>query len=151
MGGGSYGWMAFGTPTQSGAVPTTGSASYTALVRGSSIDSSLAIQGSAALQFNFGAGTLAGHFDPVIYDLLAFGGGGYSLGRYDFTNTIYSTGRTRVSGELSATGVAGTGSFNGQFIGPGAQELMSSWTAPFNNPASGPTSQMFGVLVGNGQ
>ena len=36
--------------------------------------------------------------------------------------------------------------FNGMFTGPAAQELMSSWIAPYT--LNGQTSTMFGVWVG---
>ena len=73
------------SPTGSGDVPLTGSAIYVAEVIGSSADASeLSISGSATFEFNFGAGTLNGHLNPVIYDYLAYGSAGLSLGRYDF-------------------------------------------------------------------
>lgn len=148
MGGGQFGWMAFGTATPGGAVPTAGSATYTALVRGSSSDQSMSLQGSATLAFDFAAGTLAGHLDPVQYDLLLFGSFGQSLGRYDFVNTVYSAGSTNFSGKLSNPAVTGTGSFSGQFMGPAAQELMARWSAPYQASGAASTQTLFGVLVG---
>ena len=144
MGGGSFGWMAFGIPTPAGAVPTTGSATYTALVRGSTIDESFQVRGTATLAFDFAAGTLGGHFDPTHYDALLFGSFGQSLGRYDFTSTVYSAGSTSFSGQLSKAGTAETGAFNGQFMGPSAQELMARWTI-----MNGGNPTMFGVWVGS--
>jgi hypothetical protein len=146
--GGPFGFVAFGTPTPQGSVPVLGSATYNATVEGATLDTGDYIKGDATLQFNFGAGTLSGHFDPVIYDLLAYGDGGLSLGRYDFTNTIYSTGSTSFSGDLVQAGSSGHGSFDGLFTGPGAEELMARWTAPFTNPDTHQSSQMFGVWVG---
>lgn len=141
----AFGAVAFGTPTSASAIPATGSASYTAFVAGSSVDNAYYIRGSASLQFNFGAGTLSGHLDPLIYDM---GGGALGLGRYNFTNTVFSAGSTSFSGQLSNPSVPGTGSFNGIFTGPAAQELMARWQAPFVNPHSQQTSQMFGLWVG---
>ena len=143
------GRFAYGIPTGSGDVPLTGSAIYVAEVIGSSADASeLSISGSATFEFNFGAGTLNGHLNPVIYDYLAYGSAGLSLGRYDFVNTVYANGSTSFSGGLSQVGVAGNGSFSGQFTGPNAAELMSSWSAPYRNPYTNQVSQIFGVLVG---
>ena len=143
----AFGFVAFGTATPEGAVPITGSATYDALVDGITFDKSAYIRGTATLQFNFGAGQLSGHFDPT-YSSFAGLGEQTPLGRYDFANTIYSVGSTTFSGQLSKSGMPQSGSFNGRFTGPSAQELMATWTVPFNDPASSSTSQMFGVWVG---
>ena len=140
-----FGWVAFGSATPSAGVPLIGSATYNAYVAGSSLDQDYYIRGSATLQFNFGAGTLAGHFDPLIYDL---GGGALSLGRYDFANTVYGAGSTSFSGSLSSSTVTGLGSFEGVFTGPAAQELMARWQAPYVIPYTQTQSTMFGVWVG---
>ena len=55
-----FGVFAFGTATPAGSVPTTGSATYDAIVAGLTIDRGFDVNGSAALHFDFGAGTLAG-------------------------------------------------------------------------------------------
>jgi len=147
LGPGPFGWTAFGTATGAGAVPTSGSASYAALVRGSEVDKQGMIQGTASLLFDFSAGKLSGHMDPVY---MSYSGMGETepLGRYDFANTIYARGSTSFSGQLSNSSFSQSGTFNGQFTGPAAQELMSTWSAPFHNPISNTDSQMFGVLVG---
>ncbi len=97
------------------------------------MDSNGLIEGTASLLFNFGAGQLSGHFDPVYFYL---GGMGKSspLGQYGFVNTVYSAGSTTFSGQLSNPSVTGVGSFDGMFTGPNAQELMSSWSAPYHDP-----------------
>lgn len=143
-----FGWAAFGTATPVGAVPRSGSASYSALVRGSSIDTWGEIEGTASLQFDFGAGKLSGHFDPVYNYLGGIGPEPHALGRYDFTNTIYGAGGTTYSGQLSHAAFGQNGSFSGQFTGPGAQELMARWSAPFHDPIKNVDSTMFGVWVG---
>ena len=140
------GIFAYGIPTAATGIPVSGNATYSAMVQGRTIDDYY-IGGEATLQFAFATGTLSGHFDPAVYDWDAL----IPLGRYDFTNTVYSLGSTSFSGSLSQAGV-GTGSFNGQFTGPNAEELMARWTAPFNNPLTGPTggepSTMSGVWIG---
>ena len=103
------------------------------------------IEGTAGLQFNFGAGSLSGSMTVDYYSNGGMGEG-YSLGQYGFVNTVYSTGSTTFSGQLSDPFGTGLGSFNGMFTGPGAQELMSSWSAPYT--LDGQTSTMFGVWVG---
>lgn len=147
-GDGPFGFVAFGRPTAAGSIPVSGSATYNAAVEGATLRTGDYIKGNATLQFDFGNGTLAGHFDPVIYDLLAYGPGGLSLGRYDFTKTVYGAGATSFSGELSQAGLTANGAFEGSFTGPQAEELMARWTAPFNDPRTHTNSEMFGVLVG---
>lgn len=138
-----FGYVAFGTPTGQGAMPVSGSATYAAYVRGGSIDKNGTITGTAELQFNFGAGTLSGSMSP---SYTGYDWDTVSLGRYDFVNTVYSTGSTTFSGGLSNSSVNGTGSFSGLFTGPAGQELISSWSAPYL--LNGQTSTMFGVWVG---
>jgi hypothetical protein len=142
---GHVGGMAFGQATPAAAIPVTGTATYSAFAVGyiSGAADNISIRGSATLQFNFGAGTLGGSFDPYIYDLLA---GNTPLGHYDFVNTVYGVGSPTFSGELSRSGIAEHGTFNGLFTGPSAQELMARWTAPMPGPNT--TQQMFGVWVG---
>lgn len=95
------------------------------------------ITGTAMLNFNFGAGTLSGHLD------LDSG-----FGRYDFLNTLYASGSTTFSGQLSKTGIAQFGAFEGEFTGPNAQELMARWSVPYIEPGTSLQSSMFGVFVG---
>ena len=142
-----HGFVAFGIPTPEGAVPVSGSASYTTIVQGASIDDNYVVGGDATMQFNFANGTLAGHFDPDVYQFYG-DGTAYPLGRYDFVNTVYSSGATSFSGQLSNAAAPGLGSFSGQFTGPNAQELMSNWIVPFSDPINGQSSTIFGVWVG---
>jgi hypothetical protein len=144
-GGTRVGEFAFGMATPQSAVPVTGSATYTALVDGHTNAAATDIGGTATLQFNFGAGTLAGHLDPHIFDPLD---GSIPLGRYSFVNPVYATGSTSFSGQLSTPGVTGLGAFEGQFTGPAAQELMARFHAPFLDPFSNTQGEMFGVWVG---
>lgn len=134
--------FAYGIPTLAGGVPTSGSANYSAEVRGS-IGPNFYVGGSATLQFDFAGGALSGHFDPVVYDWDM----PVSLGRYDFASTIYASGSTTFSGGLSQAGV-GTGAFAGQFTGPTAEELMARWSVPVLNPLSGPMGGEPGTASG---
>jgi hypothetical protein len=125
-------------------VPVTGSANYSGDIRGLT-DSQLAVWGSIALSFDFGAGTLSGQMKPEYapeWDQIA-------LGTYTFTNTVYSTGSTNFSGSFAPpSGVSGASSFQGRFNGPGAAELMGSWNAPYKDPVSGDAGTMSGVFGG---
>lgn len=143
-----FGWFAFGTATPAAAVPTTGTASYNALIRGASTQRFGLVVGTAALQFDFGAGKLSGHLDPILTDPTGLGFNDIPLGRYDFVNAVYSSGSTTFSGQLSQPAVSGTGSFNGAFTGPSGEELMARWSAPYQSAGSTEANQIFGVLVG---
>jgi hypothetical protein len=146
-GGQPFGVAAFGTSTPQGAVPVTGSATYSALIAGATTNGLGVIGGSANLAFDFGAGALAGHMDPY-YISVAGLGEHLPLASYDFVNTVYSTGSTSFSGQLSTAGITEKGSFDGLFTGPAAQELMARWSAPYLDPTTNSQSQMFGVWVG---
>ena len=147
LGGPPFGLVAFGQATAQSNIPLTGAADYLAKVAGTTVDGMGEIQGSAALRFDFGAGTLSGHFDPVYYDITGLGSSGQSLGRYDFVNTVFGVGSSSFSGSLSKPSNSQTGTFDGLFTGPNAQELMSRWTLLYINPAM-QTVPMFGVWVG---
>jgi len=141
-----FGVFAFGTATPAGSVPTTGSATYDAMVAGLTIDRGFDVNGSATLHFDFGAGTLAGSMTPTMFSQTA--SATVSLGTYTFVNTVFGVGHTTFSGDLSHVGFSTLGSFNGLFTGPAAQELMARWSAPYENPDTHAMQEMFGIWVG---
>lgn len=142
-----FGFFAFGSATPSANVPVTGSASYNALIAGRALDTFGEIDGDATFQFNFGAGTLSGHFDPVLHH----DGVVTDLGTYNFINTVFGVGSATFSGALSHVDTTSLGAFDGRFTGPAAQELMARWTAPYRNPSTQQWNEMFGVMVGKKQ
>jgi hypothetical protein len=141
---------AYGVPTALGSVPTTGSASYTAELDGRA--GGYWVYGSASLQFDFGGGKLTGHMDPLLNGPM----GVPELPRYNFTQTVYSTGSTSFSGSFDVAGPTPS-SFSGRFTGPAAQELMATFRAPFQdypNVTEPPTPNwglMEGVMIGKRQ
>jgi hypothetical protein len=142
-----FGFFAFGSATPGSGVPVTGSASYSAIIAGRPLDNFGRIDGDATFQFNFGAGTLSGHFDPVFEDGPTIA----SLGTYNFVSTVFGVGSPTFSGGLSLAGAPSLGAFDGRFTGPAAQELMARWTAPYLNPSTHQWNEMFGVMVGKKQ
>lgn len=120
--------FAYGVPTPAGSVPVTGSATYTAELRGSG--GSYSVGGSAEFDFDFAKGTLEGFMHPSAND--PAGWGPYDLGEYDFVQTVFSVGSTTFSGKL-VHGNFADGSFSGLFTGPQAQELMGLWNLPFDD------------------
>ena len=139
-----FSFFAFGSATPAAGVPLTGTASYDAIVRGRPLDSFGRIDGDATFQFNFGTGTLSGHFDPI----LEHDGVVTDLGTYNFVSTVFGVGSPTFSGGLSLAGAPSQGAFDGRFTGPAAEELMSRWTAPYRNPSTQQWNEMFGIMVG---
>ena len=131
------GYSGVGLPTPAGAVPTTGSASFSGLVSGSTdimvADHlyggyfTLPIDGFVSLNFNFSAGTLGGAMD--LY-LPVDGMNPRQLGSFAFKDTVYSPGSTTYSGRFD-TNVAGQNFFLGRFTGPNAEETIGAWAIPF--------------------
>jgi len=150
IGGGT---IAFGSATPSGAVPTTGSASYSGVVLGQSDvteasvwdygTAAVAVSGSVNLSFNFGAGTLGGsmslHTDPMVIAPV-------DLGTFAFQNTVYSAGGLTYSGSFQ-TGATGQNMFLGRFTGPNAEETIGAWALPFLYSGDGQGHQAVGAWI----
>lgn len=156
---GRYGSVAFGVPTQAGAVPTTGSASFGGKVQGSAdimqADNlyggyvPLSVDGTVTLNFNFAAGTLAGQ-------MTLWGPGGmnpFEIGTFAFKDTVFSVGSTTYSGKFDSA-APGDNFFLGRFTGPNAEETIGAWAVPFvftNGgefvPADGQPHQAFGAWI----
>lgn len=142
------GIFAYGIPTAPGDMPTAGSASYTAQIVGTMGPNTYppnGVGGDVNLLFNFAAGTLSGSMHPQIVD--GFDGIFVDFGKYDFTQTVYSTGSTSFSGKFIVPGLpSADSSFEGQFTGPGAAELMSRFRAPFR--LNGNDGVISGIWIG---
>lgn len=134
---------AYGVLTPAGGVPTTGTASFAAELDGRA--GGYWVYGSASLQFDFAAGKLSGFMDPLLNGPM----GAPDLPRYNFTQTVYSTGSTSFSGGFDVVGPTPS-SFSGRFTGPSAQELMVSFQAPFPDypTIEDPTKPNWGVMQG---
>jgi hypothetical protein len=143
--------VAFGFPTPAANVPVSGNATYLAGATGRTDAGGYHVFGTVQLNFDFGAGTLSGYFDPKIFGGFPLDIPSHSLGRYSFTNTVYSRGSTTFSGSfVLPSGVSGYSAFDGQFTGPAAQELIARFQAPFAPPL-GPSGRMYGVWIGGKQ
>lgn len=140
------GIFAYGIATAANNVPLTGTANYTADVRGSiGADWMGYLSGAAILTFDFGAGKLSGSMHAGIFD--TFDGIIMDFGKYDFTQTVYSSGSTTFSGKFVVPGLPNAdSSFAGVLTGPGAAELMARFQAPYL--FNGQQGTMFGVWVG---
>ena len=127
----SDGIFAYGIPTQSGDVPITGSATYSASIFGTlGPYSSAQVEGTASMSFDFAAGTLSGSMHPKVND--DWDGIFMDFGQYDFTQTVYSSGSTTFSGKFIVPGLPNAdSSFDGRFNGPQAAEVMARFVAPY--------------------
>jgi hypothetical protein len=146
------GFVAFGSATPSGAVPVTGTAAFQGVVEGYSDilqddflvggKVAVAVAGSVGLQFDFGAGTLAGSMslrtDPFA--------GPVDLGTFAFKDTVYSTGSLTYSGTFQTPAV-GQNFFLGRFTGPHAEETIGAWALPFHYSVDNQTHQAFGAWI----
>lgn len=129
--------IAIGSVTAEGQVPTSGSADYQGIIQGTSdtwdngpFPSPNPVEGTIALSFDFGAGTLSGAMRPTLYVRDGSTPASYDLGVLAFKDTVFSPGATNFSGAFD-TGVAGPNSFSGRFTGPNAEELIGTWAIPF--------------------
>ena len=156
---GRWGYMAFGSPTPAGAVPTTGTASFTGSVIGST-DILIAdllyggyapvgADGTVNLTFDFAGGSLSGSMSLNLID----GSNRIPIGTFSFTDTLFSAGSTTYSGRFN-TALTGTNFLLGRFTGPVAQETIGAWAVPFsftigtaNLPADSQTHQAFGAWI----
>ena len=146
--GQQQGAFAFGVATLPGAVPTTGSASYAAQIDGWAYDSkgvvTWGLSGAASFTFDFAAGTLSGQMKPVLesaWDPPP------TLPTYNFTGTVFSRGSTTFSGNFDVTGQT-LGSFQGQFTGPNAEELMAGFSTPYFDTYLNGWGALQGVMAG---
>ena len=134
----SYGAYLFGFETPKAAVPTSGSAVFSGqgLVQanvfktfGTEVQTLGLFQGNPSISVNFGSGAINGSFTQM------------ALGQQQWNDVSVTaniaTGTNRFSGTTAAASAPGTpmslsasatGSINGAFYGPAAQQLGAVWT-----------------------
>ena len=135
-------FFVFGNPTTSGGVPRTGTAGYALNVQGIAGDTNfkdlLNFSGTGTLTADFGAGTLNAA-SPVSYVQTGTSSTAVATGNFAATGTISATANALTGTvTLDGLGSAYSGPLNGQFYGPGAQELGAVFSASSaNGTASG--------------
>ena len=139
---------AVGIATPAGAVPMTGSATYSAYAYGRTSESNKPlvdplVLGDMTLNFDFARGTLAGSLSMTLDPEWSQ----YDLGTVNFRETVYSTGSTAFSGKFD-TDLPGVNSFSGLFTGPHAEELIGNFALPYRSPINNQTYQADGAFVG---
>jgi hypothetical protein len=141
------GAFAFGVPTAPGGVPISGTATYSAQLDGAAYGPNgvpvWGLYGSATFNFDFAAGTLSGHMNPVLNGPMDVP----PLSQYNFVSTVFSVGSTTFSGAFDVVGPTPS-SFKGQFTGPSAQELMAGFRAPYFDTFSNTWGELKGVTAG---
>jgi len=146
--GTTFGWLALGVPTADAELPTSGSATFDGIIRGSAdywVDDGWGglkpsdVEGTVTLAFDFAKGSLTGSMQPFLW---AGAAGKQSLGTFDFRDAVYSAGH--YSGSF-VTDVPGVNGFNGQLTGPNGQELIGGWALPFVFDSA--NHQAFGAWV----
>ncbi|WP_079731886.1 hypothetical protein [Novosphingobium mathurense] len=137
------GVFAYGIPTSPLDMPLSGTASYGGDVIGRTADGNY-VGGTAALDFDFGSGTLTGSMHPLLSDGWDLS---IDLGTYAFKDTSFAKGSTTFSGSFDVPGLPGEPSwFEGAFNGPQAAEVMARWQAPYL--LEGKQGAMFGIMIG---
>ncbi|MXO63839.1 transferrin-binding protein-like solute binding protein [Qipengyuania oceanensis] len=146
---GTAGIFAYGQATDPARIPTSGTATFDGVVVGSSGNAYAGgglyldyVTGTAQFRFDFGAGTLAGEMNPSVCPWEC-----YSLGTYQFVQTVLGVGSNSFSGSFAIDGVEVPSWFEGNFNGPDASELMARWKAPFTYPSTTEGGQMAGIIV----
>lgn len=131
-----FGAFAFGTLTPAGAVPITGSATYSGTITGTSdVFGSNAGQtfreiatGSVTLNFDFAAGTLGGAMNLGLIDEVS--DTALQIGTFTFKDTVFGVGSTSYSGKFDSA-APGDNFFLGKFTGPHGEETIGAWALPF--------------------
>lgn len=150
--GGGFGVTAFGMATPESAVPVTGTASYSGLLKGNSSEQvdyggwgmyAGEISGSIDLAFDFAAGNLSGSLNPVLtLDER------HDLGTLTFSQPVWGVGLSAFSSGLTGAILTGApAGITGQFTGPAAQELIGSFFFGYVSPVSGQDSSAAGAFV----
>lgn len=132
-------FFVFGIRTPSSEMPTSGTADYAAAIDGYWTDSSglSALNGSAALSADFGAGTVDGEFDISGTNVNTAATKAFDT----FTGTADISDNT-FSGALDGTNTNYSGDWDGGFFGPNAKEIGGSFRVKDGG------NQAIGVFVG---
>ncbi|WP_428332617.1 transferrin-binding protein-like solute binding protein [Novosphingobium sp.] len=138
-------FFVFGNPTALGGVPRTGTAGYALNVQGIVGDTNfknlLNFNGTGTLTADFSAGTLTAGSAVSYLPTGSLSPTAVATGNFAATGTISATANALTGTvTLDGLGSAYSGPLNGQFYGPGAQELGAAFSA---SSASGTASGFF--------
>ena len=146
------GSTAFGMATPASAVPTTGAAAYSGFLLGHTSELvdygdwgtyAAAIDGSINLSFNFGAGTLSGTLNPILYHYEQ-----HDLGTLTITQPVWGVGSNAFTAGLSGSALTGDpAGIRGTFTGPAAQELIGGFFFGYVSPVTGQDASAAGAFL----
>lgn len=130
--------FATGYETFAPAMPVTGTASYTGTATGLAVDANgtYRISGDASLSVNFGSGAVGGNLSNMT---VTAGGVPAAWNSVGFDGTLagssFSGSTTTHATSTGPAGIAAgaTGSIEGQFYGPSAEEAAGVWTLSDGN------------------
>ncbi|QNN65511.1 hypothetical protein H9L12_02620 [Sphingomonas rhizophila] len=141
--------FAYGVPSAPGDIPLTGTAHYTGSIRGGGNEAWFTwLTGTVAMDFDFADGTLDGEIDMAFneyYDT------GFDVPLLTFSETLFAQGSQVFSGKFDQAGVSRNTGFQGQFTGPGAAELLSSFSGELNRPGTDEWVPVGGVWIAKKQ
>jgi len=149
------GVFAFGRVTPVSQMPTTGSATYSAVIRGQSLypqgttnQTPYAITGTASLNFDFASSTFTGSMNPVATDNAS--SISYNIAPVTFASdpNYVTLGAPTFVGRFSNSFTNLANSLVGQFTGPSAQEFYAEWQHAMVDPVNGGNLAIAGVMVG---
>jgi len=148
------GVTAFGVPSNSSAIPVSGSATFDGKIYGFSNETwdfadwgrgIASVSGDIQLKFDFAVGALSGSISPKVYASTQ-----YALPTMTFIDTVYSSGSTNFSGRFD-TPVTGANAFSGQFTGPQANELIGNFVFPYRSTIDGKDYEAGGGFIAKTQ
>ena len=125
-----------GYKTPAGSVPTTGTATYVGSVVGQVMHAEAGqengvgiadLTGKASLQANFGDDSISGSLTDMMAGSLPWNSVSLS-GTISGGQFSGATAATSAPGNALSMAASATGTFNGMFFGPKAQELGAVWT-----------------------
>ena len=129
-------WIA-GSLTPAVNIPVGGTATYNGQVLGKLDESGTIsrVAGTTSLTADFGQRTLNGSFDNLTKNGAAWTNAS--------VNGSWAAGTNQISGTVNAPAVSMSGTVNGNFFGPNANQVGGTWTL------SGANKAATGVFVGN--
>jgi hypothetical protein len=141
---GRFGFEAFGSATPSGAIPTTGSATYSGIASGitdvaiydglEETYKPVSANGTVVLNFDFATALLTGSLTVN------------QIGTFNFAGTNFFAADGSYSGHFDSS-APGQNYFLGELTGPNAEETIGAWAVPFIYSGDQQAHQAFGAWI----
>lgn len=142
----SYGVAGFAQPTAADDISVIGQATFRGEMLGyMEKNAGDFLSGKAEFQIDRGTGAVTG---TVSFTLNCYMGCSYPATTYRLANIAYTRGGTSFTGDLIADGAPSIGRISGTFAGPGGQEVLARYEAPYFDRDSSRWTKSGGVVVG---